>query len=648
MPTDAASPTRLPGWTAAWRGSPALDLAAPEPSVSRPGDAPEREADAVSGHTLHGDATAPIPLSPVRPVIQRQAVEGEEEAPARTPTVEESPEGLLVEDTATALGPGQMTKSDFLEALRAAVCATAEEALADTIWSAAGCPWIDQWFDYYAEKDAAHVERALRRYVPEAAGVTDAAAYIPLATARVRRAIDAWSTTGEVTGVPEGVPTALPDAEPPPGSNSETGAGGIGFLERPGGPRTANGPRAVQRQLGGGQPLAGSVRTQMESAYGVDLSGVRLHTDATAAGLADRLNAHAFTIGRDIAFAPGAYQPGTPVGDAILAHELAHVVQQAGGSREVAPLTGDTGRTGEDEQRADRSAAGVVQAVWGGARGALAEVARNAVPRLRSGLRLQRCSKDTSTGPMGPGRLAQARAKFQSNNSHLTTPELAKIDAAIGGVATDNVNVAITFYDYFTNHDIVKLSGSDLTKSRRAGLLAQTKPNSDIELDPDTLAPSFPNNRLGALLIHEFTHTRHTTVAMGMGDYQEGDSYAIEYFYAERTGDTARKTTIQGLLSRPTTIVLSALVGAFLDRFRASYRAMVGLYEVIDSGRSTAGALVPGTAATGTPLAGLTRDEARALVAELIAKAEASRSQKLRDILIWVMANGAAFPTTPI
>jgi hypothetical protein len=66
----------------------------------------------------------------------------------------------------------------------------------------------------------------------------------------------------------------------------------------------------------------------LQPAFGADFSGVRVHTDATAQGLSDTLNAHAFTIGTDIAFAPGEYQPGTVVGDALIAHELAHVVQQ--------------------------------------------------------------------------------------------------------------------------------------------------------------------------------------------------------------------------------------------------------------------------------------------------------------------------------
>jgi hypothetical protein len=83
---------------------------------------------------------------------------------------------------------------------------------------------------------------------------------------------------------------------------------------------------------GGGQALAESTRTSMETRFGGDFSGVRVHTDSRAVGAAGTLNAQAFTRGQDIYFGTGRYQPGTPPGQRLLAHELTHVVQQ-GGSR---------------------------------------------------------------------------------------------------------------------------------------------------------------------------------------------------------------------------------------------------------------------------------------------------------------------------
>src|SRR5437016_14490084 len=103
-----------------------------------------------------------------------------------------------------------MTTSAFLAQLRDAVCATTQEALKGTIWSAAGCPWVDYWFGYYSNRDSQQIERALRRYAPETANATIASDYIPIICGRVRKAIATWSTTGEVTEVPEGVSTGLP------------------------------------------------------------------------------------------------------------------------------------------------------------------------------------------------------------------------------------------------------------------------------------------------------------------------------------------------------------------------------------------------------------------------------------------------------
>jgi len=67
----------------------------------------------------------------------------------------------------------------------------------------------------------------------------------------------------------------------------------------------------------------------MEAALSYDFSRVRVHTDAAAASAADALGARAYTVGTDIVFDPDAYAPLTTDGQRLLAHELAHVVQQA-------------------------------------------------------------------------------------------------------------------------------------------------------------------------------------------------------------------------------------------------------------------------------------------------------------------------------
>jgi len=79
---------------------------------------------------------------------------------------------------------------------------------------------------------------------------------------------------------------------------------------------------------GRGEPLSGSVRDFFEPRFASDLSHVRIHTDAHAAGLADAIDARAFTVGQHIAFGAGEYSPQTNAGQNLLAHELTHVMQQ--------------------------------------------------------------------------------------------------------------------------------------------------------------------------------------------------------------------------------------------------------------------------------------------------------------------------------
>jgi hypothetical protein len=128
----------------------------------------------------------------------------------------------------------------------------------------------------------------------------------------------------------------------------------------------------------------------METAFRRDFSGVRVHTDARANDLSDRLNARAFTIGADVAFAGREYRPGTWIGEALIAHELAHVAQQANGTSHTPPAPADHEPLEED---ADLSAAGAIVSTWGRIKGRVLDIGRQAGPRLRSGLSLQRCGR---------------------------------------------------------------------------------------------------------------------------------------------------------------------------------------------------------------------------------------------------------------
>jgi hypothetical protein len=77
-----------------------------------------------------------------------------------------------------------------------------------------------------------------------------------------------------------------------------------------------------------GQPLPPATRAFFEPRFGHDFGGVRVHTDGQAAESARGMNAAAYTLGRDVVFGADQYAPETGQGRKLIAHELAHVVQQ--------------------------------------------------------------------------------------------------------------------------------------------------------------------------------------------------------------------------------------------------------------------------------------------------------------------------------
>jgi hypothetical protein len=96
-----------------------------------------------------------------------------------------------------------------------------------------------------------------------------------------------------------------------------------------GGMTSTEAPATVHEVLrSSGTPLEGETRRLMESRIGFDFSKVRIHTDARASVSARAMNATAYTVGSDVVFASGEYSPRSSEGQKLLAHELAHTVQQ--------------------------------------------------------------------------------------------------------------------------------------------------------------------------------------------------------------------------------------------------------------------------------------------------------------------------------
>src|SRR5262249_6119919 len=79
----------------------------------------------------------------------------------------------------------------------------------------------------------------------------------------------------------------------------------------------------------GGQPISQAIRSRFETRLGRDLSEGGIHSSGRAAQSARAVDALAYTVGKDVAFAPGQYAPETNRGAELLAHELGHTVEQS-------------------------------------------------------------------------------------------------------------------------------------------------------------------------------------------------------------------------------------------------------------------------------------------------------------------------------
>src|SRR4051812_582245 len=178
--------------------------------------------------------------------------------------------------------------------------------------------------------------------------------------------------------------------------------------------RTAQGPivaDAPPSPLAAGKPLAPGVRHAMESRLGHSFAHVRVHADGQAAAAAREVGARAFAVGGDIVFGAGQFSAGTPKGRALLAHELAHVVQQA------SPGGAGAGEA-EDEARAASK--------------------RGFSPRLRTGRQLALQAEDEAPVEEAPliAEHAAASAMFQEERMSFARDRVAAATYSIArGVA---------------------------------------------------------------------------------------------------------------------------------------------------------------------------------------------------------------------
>jgi hypothetical protein len=325
----------------------------------------------------------PAPADPAAPAAAAPAAA----TPAAATPVQVPAAGCIVDDAVEDVQPHQQRRSQLLAALRVSASGAAESALGGSPWASAArgrvTSELEALFAAYSAQDAVTLERTLRAAAPGASSATSAAAIVAAVAAEVGR----------------GVAEALPKDDPlSAGAGSISGAASavmkLLFKRRRGARSPAADPLATLSELGRGNALGGAERGRMEEAFGTSFSDVRVHTDPVAADLAGRSDARAFSIGRSIAFGAGEYRPGTLEGDALIAHELAHVVQQrdAMGGASAARVPADD--VAALEADADSAAIDAAVGLHLGEQGSLARLRRTAVARLRSGIALRSCGSE--------------------------------------------------------------------------------------------------------------------------------------------------------------------------------------------------------------------------------------------------------------
>jgi len=261
----------------------------------------ERQADQVAaGLAIRPGAAAEGSRSGPGPVIRRSPAGRPAPAapPARRPPI--------VDDGQPTVA-GQMRKTEFLGKLYNQLIAACDAELKPFGRTAQDCPYIIRTIERYRGQPASALLRVVRAFAhpPETA---DAQALIAI-------------TTRQARVVARRLGARYPDGSRQPQAKAAS----------PGSKVPAGDSAAVRRQLGTGRTLDADTRARMETSFGQNFASVRVHADPDAARASAELGARAFTVGHDIAFAAGQYRPGTQPGDLLIAHELAHTIQQGAG-----------------------------------------------------------------------------------------------------------------------------------------------------------------------------------------------------------------------------------------------------------------------------------------------------------------------------
>lgn len=261
-----------------------------------------------------------------------------------------------------------------------------------------------------------------------------------------------------------------------------------------------------------GRPLDIPTRRFFETRFGNDFSGVRVHTDPGATGSAAAVSARAYTTGEDIYFNQDEYDPQHPNGQRLLAHELAHVVQQRRGG-ETAPHAGDPATESMAARAADTAVRGQPVAAVGAAQPGIACDSAPAPAR----------SWDTSVPPpfnpfedpnawSSPAEAAKALQAYQKMDPHdrqmavalSYRRNLARVLAALSPVDqtktfTDSLREIGRWVEEVATRETLKKSDEQIAAEQAKFLAAQ--PTNEVH--GQAVAPPAPKSWWGSLKADE-------------------------------------------------------------------------------------------------------------------------------------------------
>ena len=176
-----------------------------------------------------------------------------------------------------------------------------------------------------------------------------------------------------------------------------------------------NADQAVEKATqSNGASLPAEVQHKFEGSLGADLSGVRVHTGGDSVAAAESVSAKAYTVGQDIHFNAEQYEPSSKEGQHLLAHEVAHTVQQSGGAaRKMQHALEVSTPADSEELEADRAADAMVA-------GQFAPLASGGDTRLARAADPERQAQHDRETTASAERTAQARKGHSGSYHDLT------------------------------------------------------------------------------------------------------------------------------------------------------------------------------------------------------------------------------------